>query len=863
MINLSISLRLFVDQPEWKDKLNQLNKIAPARISKSASGSGKEKETRILWYVSVGDEDDYCYDDNSRLQFVPQYQTCTKNGKWSKGRALSLKAFSEGDYAKTELDKKIASCIKRQKYWRRTIYAFNYGKVLKYFYKHPLLFLKDNPKVSFELINEPLQLFVKKNNNNISLSLSHSHEIIAGRSCADYLLLEEFPGKAKVLETHGINLKIIELFENKDKLEFPIESEKELNETILKLSSEIIVHSDGKNDLEIDSVKADSKIHVHILPVGNGIRAEYFIRPFISEGPYFKPGFGSDTVISGIAGSAKQAKRDLNKEKSNAERILQKCPEFALRKNNELSFLFESPGEALEALSNLLEVKKEVIIEWPEGEKIRVIRNYNEDDTNFSVKKVDDWFQIESTIQIDENRILDMKQLLDVAPKSRFIELNDGEFIALTESLRRKLENISDFAYFDNDIVKIHPLNAHQADDVLCDVDSFIPDEDWKLQIDKLKNAEALQPKLPSTLQAELRPYQLEGFEWLAKLSTWGVGACLADDMGLGKTVQALAVILEKAKEGPTLVVAPSSVCMNWEKEANKFAPTLNPIIFGSGDRKETLKKLKPYDLVISSYGLLLHEAELLTGINWTVTVLDEAQFIKNFKAKRTKAAFNLKSDFKLITTGTPIENNLSELWTIFSFINPGLLGKQREFFIKFGLPIEKYNDKTAAKSLKKSIRPFILRRTKAQVLDDLPPKTEINLLVDLSEDESAFYETLRRDAVEMIESMDEEKSGTVHLQILAELMKLRRACCHPSLVSDEIKIESSKLKLFNEIIEELIANKHKALVFSQFVGHLTILKKSLINGKLNINISMVLLRQKNDRSLLTLFSPEKEISSS
>ncbi|MCK5851656.1 hypothetical protein KAH27_01395, partial [bacterium] len=302
---------LFVDQPEWKDKLNQLNKIAPARIAKSSSSSGKEKETRISWYVSVGDEDDYHYDDNSRLQFIPQYQTCTKNGKWSKGRTLSLKAFSEGDYAKTELDKKIASCIKRQKFWRRTIYGFNYGKVLRHFYKHPFLFLKDNPEVPFELINEPLQLFVKKTDKNISLSLSHSYDIIAGRSCADYLLLEELPGKAKVLETHGINLKIIELFGDEDTLIFPIESEKELNNTILKLSSKIIVHSDGKNNLEIDSVKADSKIHIHILPVGNGIRAEFFIRPFISEGPYFKPGFGSDVVISGVSGAAKQAKRDL------------------------------------------------------------------------------------------------------------------------------------------------------------------------------------------------------------------------------------------------------------------------------------------------------------------------------------------------------------------------------------------------------------------------------------------------------------------------------------------------------------------------------------------------------------------------
>ncbi len=355
----------------------------------------------------------------------------------------------------------------------------------------------------------------------------------------------------------------------------------------------------------------------------------------------------------------------------------------------------------------------------------------------------------------------------------------------------------------------------------------FKSNKKWKDEVKKAANAINLKPKLPSTLQAELRPYQLDGFNWLSRLSHWGVGACLADDMGLGKTIQALAIILQRAKDGPQLVIAPASVCLNWIAEAAKFAPTLNTKFFGEGNRKENLKNLKPFDLMLCTYGLLMSEEKNISKIDWTTTVLDEAQSIKNFKAKRTQAAFSLKSDFRLITTGTPVENHLSELWTLFTFLNPGFLGTQSEFAAKFAKPIEQDDDLSAKKALKKMIKPFILRRLKTEVLEDLPEKTEINLSIEMSEEELAFYEALRRNSVNNIEALKEEKgAGAIHLQILAELTKLRRACCHSSLVSKDVNIESSKLQNFIRIVEDLKENNHKALVFSQFTGHLDIIRK-------------------------------------
>jgi SNF2 family DNA or RNA helicase len=352
-----------------------------------------------------------------------------------------------------------------------------------------------------------------------------------------------------------------------------------------------------------------------------------------------------------------------------------------------------------------------------------------------------------------------------------------------------------------------------------------------------------LQPVLPSTLQAELRDYQIDGFRWLSRLAHWGVGACLADDMGLGKTLQALAVILNRAPAGPTLILAPTSVCANWISEVQRFAPTLNIVQFGSGDatmdrqsqRQALLEGLQPFDMLVCSYGLLQQEevAEIMAKVEWQTIVLDEAQAIKNFATKRSQAAMNLQGGFKLITTGTPIENHLGELWNLFRFINPGLLGSLERFNQNFANPIERSQDKPTRLRLKKLIQPFLLRRTKSQVLAELPSRTEILLHVELSQDEMALYEALRREAIAKLANSD-ATAGAKHLQVLAEIMKLRRVCCNPRLVMPDSPFPSAKLQLFGEVLAELLENRHKALVFSQFVDHLRIIRDYLDEQKIS-----------------------------
>ena len=469
-----------------------------------------------------------------------------------------------------------------------------------------------------------------------------------------------------------------------------------------------------------------------------------------------------------------------------------------------------------------------MVLEWPKGKKIQLSREAGLSQVKFSVRKEKDWFSVEGNIQVDGDQVLDMQRLMGLlhTTTGRFLKLEDGQIVALTQELRQRLDDLAGLGEVHKDSVRFHPLATLALDEITNGM-AIVASKPWQDQLVKLDEMGELNPQLPSTLQGELRDYQREGFQWMMRLAHWGAGACLADDMGLGKTVQALALILSRAPKGPTLILAPTSVCINWLEEAQRFTPTLNVHQFGVGDRQDMLDKAGPFDLIVCSYGLLQTEADRLEQKQWHTLVADEAQAIKNTLTKRSKAAVALKADFKLITTGTPIENHLGELWNLFNFINPGLLGSLKKFNERYAQAIENDKDHEIQQRLKKLLRPFILRRLKNDVLTELPSRTEVTLHIELGTEERAFYEALRRNAMKSMESNAKQPAHN-QLKILAEIMKLRRACCHPRLVMEESSLGSSKLQAFEELVDELLDNRHKALVFSQFVGHLKLIRELL-----------------------------------
>lgn len=804
----------------WELALTALMGIqsAPGKTEAAA-----ETEYRMAWFLTM-------YSSQSWV-LQPKEQKISVKGGWSRGRAVALYRLkynlSDFPYL-TPHDREICACL--------TTEYKSYGSNEHYFQDqalvalvgHPLVFWEDAPTTPLEIVKGEPALTVKQSKNGM-LTLSLTPPLEERQAVA---LIKETPTRVKVVELTKEHQRIAAVLGPKSALEVPESAKDKVLETLNAIVSLVTVHSDiGGGIPDAEEVPAQAIPHIHLLPAGAGLKVSLLTRPFGDDGPYYRPGSGGEMVLAEVGGQRLQTHRNLKEEKKLARAVEKTCPTLQRLEDEAGEWLIDDPEDCLELLLELQELGDQAVVEWPEGEKMRVVNRVGLGDFKVQIQRQRDWFAASGELSISENQVLDMQRLMALleASPGRFIQLADGEFVALTQEFRKRLDELRAFSETSGKGVRFHPLASLAMEDWMDEVGQLKTDKHWKDHVKRLKEAQDLQPKLPSTLQAELRDYQVDGFNWLARLAHWGVGACLADDMGLGKTLQALAVILTCAPEGPTLIVAPTSVCMNWLSEAEKFAPTLNPMQFGSGDRQKVLNDLQPFDLLVCSYGLLQQEevAKMLAEVQWQTIVLDEAQAIKNAATKRSQAAMKLQGGFKILTTGTPIENHLGELWNLFRFINPGLLGSQEQFNQRFANAIERNQDKQARNRLKKLIQPFILRRTKTEVLDELPARTEITLQVELSAQEMAFYEALRREAIAKLSEPGAE-GGTKHLQVLAEIMKLRRACCNTRLVKAEPKLPSSKLDAFGEILEELLENNHKALVFSQFVDHLAILREFL-----------------------------------
>ncbi|HEY3998879.1 MAG TPA: DEAD/DEAH box helicase [Candidatus Xenobia bacterium] len=409
-----------------------------------------------------------------------------------------------------------------------------------------------------------------------------------------------------------------------------------------------------------------------------------------------------------------------------------------------------------------------------------------------------------------------------LASGRRFLPLGDGRFLELSDTLRKRLNSLRHVAEPHRGRLRLCGLSAGIVQGLIDDVLSAQVSEGWQRQVERLQQMAAFDAGVPSTLQAHLRTYQEEGYKWLCRLTHWGLGACLADDMGLGKTIQSLALLLQRAPGGPALVVAPASVCFNWQQETVRYAPSLRLALYATEERDALLSSAGAYDVVVVTYTLLQINSSAFEKVDWHTVILDEGQAIKNATSKRFEAACALHAAARVVLTGTPVENHLGELWALVHFLNPGLLGTLESFNARFANPIEQGRDVSARTTLRQLIAPFVLRRRKADVLEDLPSCTETVLNVPLSNDEASGYEALRRVAMERLGTEENQ------VRILAEIMRLRRYCCHPALVTGDYSIPSSKLEAFEEVLDELRDNGHKALVFSQFVDHLTIVRRRL-----------------------------------
>ena len=357
-------------------------------------------------------------------------------------------------------------------------------------------------------------------------------------------------------------------------------------------------------------------------------------------------------------------------------------------------------------------------------------------------------------------------------------------------------------------------------------------DDGFKAERERLAGFKGIEPCEPSEdFKGELRGYQKVGLGWLRFLDQMGWGGCLADDMGLGKTAQALALLdllKKEGRKGPSIVVCPKSLIFNWLREIKKFTPHLQGASYTGPKRSALLEKLDEYDIILTTYGTLRRDIDKLVKENFLYAILDEGQAIKNPESQSAKSAFLLQAERRIILSGTPVENHLGELWSLYNFLNPGMLGSAESFKSRFGSGIDA--DSISLKRLQKTLRPFILRRKKEEVATDLPEKIEETIICEMEPEQKKVYNKLRRAAkTNIFSKVAQQGMGRSKLHILEALLRLRQAACHPALIGDEyLDHNSGKFKVLLSMLNEVEDEGHKVLIFSQFTSLLALLRKHL-----------------------------------
>jgi non-specific serine/threonine protein kinase len=451
---------------------------------------------------------------------------------------------------------------------------------------------------------------------------------------------------------------------------------------------------------------------------------------------------------------------------------------------------------------------------------------------SFTVSSGIDWFDLSVDLQFEGTRASFPSFLQSVRNNERFVKLEDGSYGVLTDQWIRKFQRMMMFSDTTGDTtLRLSRFHVGIIDDLLDKGDNGDSDARYREIRDRFRSFTSIAARdLPAGFHGTLRPYQKAGFDWLLFLKEHHFGGILADDMGLGKTIQTLALLQRLYEDGetlPSLVVVPTSIIFNWENEAARFTPSLRVLAYRGPSRGRFRQLFGSYNLIITSYGVLRRDIEHLRKQQFLYVVLDESQNIKNLISINARSVRVLRTQHRLALTGTPVENNLMELWSQFAFLNQGLLGNERAFAEHYARPIEREGDAAAAESLKKLIYPFLLRRTKELVADDLPPKQESTVMCEMeSAQRTAYSHWLEYYRTEILKSIDSVGFQRSKIKVLEGLTKLRQVCCHPAMVDTEYKGSSGKFEAFTSMLEDILAEGHKVLVFSQFVKMLTILRR-------------------------------------
>lgn len=610
-----------------------------------------------------------------------------------------------------------------------------------------------------------------------------------------------------------------------------------LRPTLARLTDVLTLRGRGTVDLTARELDAATGIDVDLEWREPTLRIEVGVRPLGRHGPRVRAGQGQVDMVADTGEGLRTTLRNLDLETEALERALAACPMLAGLEVDDAGGRFVVGMQR--ACAVLEEVTRaaaagHVTIGWPRGKALRLSREYDRADLEISIKRGrTQWLAVEAGLPIDEGLVVAWRLLAKGrGGANRFVPLESGDVIRLSEALRRTLDTLARLDASDGEGAEAEvPELMLAASDVLFGDWAHLADD---VAARKRAIAGAFEADFdpPAGLQAELRDYQREGYVWMMRLAAAGLGGVLADDMGLGKTVQSLAMLLARADEGPALVVCPTSVLVNWQQEAQRFTPSLRVVDLGTvpaGSRLPALEAIEPGEVALMSYGVLQRLGEDAEGLRFATVVFDEVHALKNATTSRATVAAKIQADVRFGLTGTPLENHIGELWAVMQACVPGLLGDRVLFRESIGTAVAE-GIPWAQRHLRAILEPFILRRRKETVLRELPPRTEAVVMVEPSEAERAWYEAQRQAAEARIrEALQKEliKPGQASVRLLVEIGRLRQAAIEPRLVEEDAP-RGAKLERVVERCEQLVSAGHQVLVFTQFLGVLAILEERL-----------------------------------
>lgn len=546
------------------------------------------------------------------------------------------------------------------------------------------------------------------------------------------------------------------------------------------------------------------------------------------------PGEGAVVTLALVDGVRVRYQRDLEHERELAAPLRERlAADLQLVAVDDPWDIVADDDDALRLLA--VAERSDVEVVWRDQRRLLVMKAIQPQGLKVRVSSVRQWLGLDGTVDVDGEPVSLASLLAATRAHRRFIRLGPDRFASISDELREGLRPVAALTTDDSGneqgVVEVPFAVAHALEALSSSGVEFEEGEVWRTLAARLDRARAVDDVPPGGLTAELRPYQREGLLFLRRLAAFGTGGVLADDMGLGKTVQAIGLLVDRGDEGAAVVVVPTSLVFNWLRELERFAPSLRAHVYGhADDRAALLATMSKRDVLIVSYGLL---DDTFAGTSFATAIFDEAQAIKNAETLRARACRDLPAGIKIALSGTPLENHLGELWSLFRIVCPGLLGSMEQFRKRFLLPIERDRSVQHRRQLGQTLRPFLLRRTKAEVLPDLPPLTHQLVDVDGLPDEKAIYDALR---VEILDDIDDGSNvADRRFRVLAGLTRLRLCCCHPVLVEPGYRGSSAKLDEAVATLERVKGAGHKALVFSQFVKFLDLVEPALVKAGLRI----------------------------